>query len=121
MFALGAQYRSPQEARGFVLGEMELRDYLGVRAEAALGASNQALKGLIWAGPTLSLDMTNWAPTLFGALGWRASPNAVTGTIRVELRRYISLHSAIGFGVGAEWAQHDSTQLSATLGYFYRP
>lgn len=120
LWGAGAQYRSPQEARAFVMGEMEVLDYLGVRVEGAVGASNNKLKGVVWAGPTLSLDITNWAPALFAGIGWRASPNVLTATLRAELHRYVNLHSAIGLGIGAEWAQQSSTQLSATLGYFYR-
>jgi hypothetical protein len=117
----GGLYRSPQEGRGFVLAELDVLELLGVRLEAAAGGTNYRPVGVVWAGPTLSLDVWTWAPAVFAGVGWRYGPDhALAGTVRVELRRYLSLHAGLGVGVGVEWARHQPAQLAASLAYFYR-
>jgi hypothetical protein len=113
-------YRSPTEGRATAIAERDVLDYLGVRIEAAAGASAGRPVGLVWVGPTLGLDVWTWAPTLFAGIGWRSEPGGLTGTVRAEVRRYVSLHGAIGVGVGGEWAANQPIQASALLGYFYR-
>lgn len=120
LLAAGAQYSAPLEARAFGLAEMELLDGLGLRLEAAVATRRKEIQGIVWAGPTLSLDVTRWAPALFCGVGWHSEPASLAATLRLELRRYVSLHSAIGGGVGAEWDMPRGWGVSAMLGYFYR-
>lgn len=113
-------YRSAHQLR--LVGEVQwaLTDILALTLRAGPGFLMGPVNGTFMAGAVARLDALTWVPGVF-VLGGMAAPH-VRPTVQVglELKRYVSLHTAWVGQIAAEWAGANNFAAVALFGASYQ-